>query len=69
MTKIFEPVTKTIKDVTEDVTKTMTEPSRENYKALANLNDKHSETLNDRGLLASYLLSPLSKLTNPEHTS
>ena len=25
--------------------------------------------MNDRGLLASYLLSPLSKTTNPEHTS
>ena len=25
--------------------------------------------MNDRGLLASYLLSPLSKITNPENTT
>ena len=25
--------------------------------------------MNDRGILASYLMSPLSKITNPENTS
>ena len=25
--------------------------------------------MNDRGILASYLISPLSKITNPENTS
>ena len=46
----------------------MTEASKEN-KALSNLNDKFTEIMNERGILASYLLSPLSKITNPEHTS
>ena len=33
------------------------------------MNDKFLELLNDRSLLASYLLSPLSNITNPENTS
>ena len=47
----------------------MTQGSKENNKAIANLNDNISDKLNDRGILASYLLSPSSKITNLEHTS
>ena len=36
-------------------------------KALGSLNDKLLEKLNDRRILASFLLSPLSKITNPEN--
>ena len=43
--------------------------SLENNKALENLNDKLLEVMNDGGILASYLMSPLSKTTNPENTS
>ena len=66
MKNLFEPVTKTIKDVSEDVTKTMMTTSKENNLALQNLNHKLLETMNDRGLLASYLMSPLSKIIGPE---
>ena len=69
MKKVFEPVTKSIKDVSEEVTKTMTENSIKNNQALENLNNKLLEIMNDRGILASYLMSPLSKITNPENTS
>ena len=71
MKKVIEPVAKTIKDAPEDVTKTvkLTMMPEENNKALAKLNDKLLEILNDRGIIASYLLFPLSKITNPEHTS
>ena len=69
MKKVFEPVTKFIKDVSEEVTKTMTENSIKNNQALGNLNNKLLEIMNDRGILASYLMSPLSKITNPENTS
>ena len=69
MKKVFEPVTKTIKDVSEDVTKTMMVNSKENNKALENLNNKLPEIMNDRGIIASYLMSTLSKITNPENTS
>ena len=69
MKKIFEPVTKSIKNVSEEVTKAMTENSIKNNEALENLNNKLLEIMNDRGILASYLMSPLSKITNPENTS
>ena len=47
----------------------MTEASIKNNKTLENLNDKLLEIVNDGALLATYLMSPLSKITNPEHTS
>ena len=43
--------------------------SKENNKALEILNNKIKKKLNNRGILASYLISPLSKFTNPENTS
>ena len=45
----------------------MTETSDKNNKALENLNDKLSNILNDRSILASYLLSII--ITNREHTT
>ena len=69
MKKVFEPVTESSKDVSEDVTKTMMETSTENNKPLENFNNKLLEILHDRGIVASYLLSPSSKITHPEHTS
>ena len=47
----------------------MTESSEENNKALAILNNKLLEIMNVRGILASCLLSPFSKITNPERNS
>ena len=69
MKKVFESVTKTILNTSEDVTKTVTETSIVNKKALTNVNDKHLEIMNDRGIIATYLLPPLSKITNRERTS
>ena len=67
MKKVFEPLTDTIKNTSENITKTITEPSKENNQALENLNKKLLEIMNDRGKLASYLTAPLSKITNPEN--
>ena len=53
MKKVFEPFTKLIKDVSDDVTRTLTETSKEKNKALENLNKKFSEILNDRGIIAN----------------
>ena len=64
----YEPLTDTIKDTSRDITKAMTDTFVKNNKTLENLNYKLLETMNDRGKLASFLMSPLSKLTNPEHT-
>ena len=69
MKKVFEPVTKSLENTSQDVTKTITEASIKNNQAIENLNNKLLRTMNDRGIIASYLMSPLSKITNPENTS
>ena len=43
MKKVFEPVTKSIKDVSEEVTKTMTESSIKINQALDKLNNNFSK--------------------------
>ena len=47
----------------------MTETSKKNNKTLENLIKKLLEIMNDRGIIASHVSSPLSKIINPEHTS
>ena len=69
MKKLYEPLTDTIKNTSENITKTITESSKENNLALENLNNKILEIMNDRGILASYLMSPLSKIFNAENTT
>ena len=69
MKKVFEPVTKSLENTSQDITKTITETSIKNNQAIENLNNKLLEIMNDRGILTSYLMSPLSKITNPENTS
>ena len=69
MKKVFEPVTKSLERTSQDITKTITESSITNNKAIENINNKLSEIMNDRGLLATYLMSPSSKITNPENAS
>ena len=69
MKKIFEAMTDAIKNTSENKTKTITESSIKNNRAIEKLNNKLSEKMNDRGILLSYLMSPLSKITNPKNTS
>ena len=69
MKKVFEPVTKSLENTSENLIKAITESSVKNNQALENLNEKILEIMIDRGILASYLLSPLSKITNPENTT
>ena len=69
MEKVFEPVTKSLKDASEEVTKAMIENSIKSKQALPNLNNKLVKIVNDRGILATNLMSPLSKVTNPENTT
>ena len=69
MKKVFEPVTKSLENTSQDITKTLTESSIKNNQAIGNLNNKLLEIMNDRGILASFLMSPLSKITNPENAS
>ena len=69
MKTVFEPVTKSLENTSENLTKVITESSTKNNQALENVNNKLLEIMNDRGILASYLMSPLSKITNPENTT
>ena len=69
MKKVFELVTKSVENTSESLTKAITESSKENNLALENLNNKLLKIMNDRCIIASYLISPLSKITNPENTS
>ena len=69
MKKVFKLVLKSIRNVSQEITKTITETSKGNNKALEKINNELLEFVNARGILASYLLPPPSKLTNPEHTS
>ena len=68
MKKMFEPVTKSLENTSQDITKTITETSIKNNQAIEYLNEKVLEIMNDRGILTSYLMSPLSKITNLENT-
>ena len=65
MKKIFQPVSKSSNDVSDAVTKTLKTTSEEKIKATANLN---FDILNGMGRSEFYLMSFLSKTTNPEHT-
>ena len=59
--EVFEPVTEPFENTSRDLTKTVTETSNENNQALENLNNKLLEILIDRGIFASYLMSPFFK--------
>ena len=69
MKKVFEPVTKSLENTSKNLAKAITESSIDNNLALEKLNNKLLEIMNDRGILAAYLMSPLSKITNPENTT
>ena len=69
MKKLFEPVTKSLENTSVNLTKAITDSSIKNNQAIENVNNKLLEIMDDRGILASYLMSPLSKITNPEKTS
>ena len=66
--KVFEAVTKSLENTSENLTKAITESSNKNSQEIKNLNNKLLEIMNNRGILASYLMSPLSKITNPENS-
>ena len=69
MKKIFEPVTKSLENTSENLTKALTETSIKNNQAIENINNNLLEIMNDRGILATYLMSPLSRITNLDNTS
>ena len=69
MKKVFEPMTDVIKSTSDNKTKTLTENSMNNKKAIENLNEKILELMNDRGMIAPYLAFSLVNLFKPENKS
>ena len=69
MKKVFEPVTKSLENTSENITKTLTENSVNNNKTIENLNEKILELMNNNGLIAPYLASSLVNLFKPENKS
>ena len=53
MKKVFEPVTKSLENTSENLTKAISESSKENNLLLENANNKLLEIMNDRGILAT----------------
>ena len=67
--KLFEPPTDTNENTSENLTKTKTETSNKNNKALENLNEKVLELIKDKGMIAQYLASSSGNLFKPENES
>ena len=69
MTKVFEPLTDTLKKTSENITKTITENSINNNKAIENLNEKILEMMNDKGMIAPYLTTSLVEVFKKDNKS
>ena len=69
MKKVFEPVTKSLENTSENLTKAITETSIKKNLAIENIINNLLEIMNDRGILATYLMSPLSRITNLDNAS
>ena len=57
--KFFKPMTDELKNTSEKITRTLTENSIINNKAIEKLNEKILELMNEQGMIASYLVSSL----------
>ena len=69
MTKVFEPLTDTLKKTSENITKSITENSINNNKAIENLNEKILELMNDKGSIAPYLTTSLVEVFKRDNKS
>ena len=67
--KFFKPMTDELKNTSEKITKTITENSINNNKAIENLNEKILELMDDKGLIAPYLVSSLVEVLKKDNKS
>ena len=67
--KFFKPMTDELKNTSEKITKTITENSINNNKAIENLNEKILELMADKGLIAPYLVSSLVEVFKKDNKS
>ena len=69
ITKVFEPMTDTLKKTSDNIAKTITENSINNNKAIENLNEKILELMNDKGMIAPYLTTSLVEVFKKDNKS
>ena len=69
MTKVFEPLTDTLKKTSENITKSITENSINNNKAISDLNEKILELMNDKGMITPYLTTSLVEVFKKDNKS
>ena len=69
MEEVFEPVTDTLKKTSDNITKTITENSINNNKAISDLNEKILELMNDKGMIAPYLTTSLVEVFRKDNKS
>ena len=67
--KFFKPMTDESKNTSEKITRTLTENSINNNKAIENLNEKILELMNEQGMIASYLVSSLVEVFKKDNKS
>ena len=67
--KFFKPMTDELKNTSEKITRTLTENSINNNKAIENLNEKILELMNEQGMIASYLVSSLVEVFKKDNKS
>ena len=67
--EVFEPITKSLVNTSENITKTISETSNKNNKAISGLNEKVLELMDEKGLIAPFLASSLVNLFKPENKS
>ena len=67
--KFFKPMTDELKITSEKITRTLTENSINNNKAIENLNEKILELMNEQGMIASYLVSSLVEVFKKDNKS
>ena len=69
ITKFFKPMTDELKNSSEKITRTLTENSINNNKAIENLNEKILELMDEKGMIASYLASSLVEVFKKDNKS
>ena len=67
--KFFKPMTDELKNTSEKTTRTSTENSINNNKAIENLNEKIFELMDEKGMIASYLASSLAEVFKKDNKS
>ena len=65
MKELFEPLTETIKNISQGITKSVTETSIQTNKVLEIVSEKVLELMNDKGMIAPYLALSLVNLLKP----